>query len=170
MDEKALTTRIADGDKTALREAYDAFGREMYMFALTLTKGNEPNAEDILQECFVRVWENRRKLEAVQSLKGYLFRMLRNIFLNLKRTEDREMKRRSQLIVEAPSDSDIDIEALNREIDGLPEEQRQVLVLRIWGEMTLAQTAEVLGIPENTASSRYRYALNKLRDGLGDRS
>ena len=45
----------------------------------------------------------------------------------------------------------------------LPEEQREVVVLRIWGEMTLAEVALVLDVPENTVASRYRYALNRMR-------
>ena len=46
----------------------------------------------------------------------------------------------------------------------LPEDQRQVVVLHVWGEFTFSQTAEVLGISSNTAASRYRYALANLRE------
>ena len=55
MDETTLAQSIASGDKTALRAVYEAYGREMFMFALTLTRGNQADAEDVLQECFVRV-------------------------------------------------------------------------------------------------------------------
>lgn len=165
MDEQELTTRIASGDTAALRETYDACARELFMFALTLTKGNEADAEDVLQECFVRVWENRRRLTPGGSLRGYLFTALRNIFLNLRRTESREMKRRSRL-VEGPPDAEADVDEINKALDVLPEEQREVVVLRIWGELTLAETAGVLGIPEGTAASRYRYAIAKLRQQL----
>jgi RNA polymerase sigma-70 factor (ECF subfamily) len=60
------------------------------------------------------------------------------------------------------------VEELNirRALAKLPEDQRQVTVLHIWGGLTFAQTAEVLGINANTAAARYRYALAKLRDSL----
>ena len=138
------------------------------MFALTLTRGNQADAEDALQECFVRMWENRSKLSSVGFLRGYLFRMLRNIFLNMRRTESREMERRSRLVVEGPSDSDVDAEAIDDALTELPEEQRQVVVLKVWGRLTLAQVGEALGISPNTVASRYRYALDKLRQQLGD--
>ena len=168
MDEKTLPHSIASGDKAALRQAYEAYGREMYMFALTLTKGNNTNADDALQECFVRVWQSRDKLASVTSLRGYLFTMLRNTFLNLRRTESRETDRRSRLIVEGPSGSDVDAEAIDKALNALPEEQRQVVVLKVWGGLTLAEAGQALGIPANTAASRYRYALGKLRECLGE--
>ncbi|MEW6357212.1 MAG: RNA polymerase sigma factor [Planctomycetota bacterium] len=168
MDETMLAQSIASGDKVALRNAYETYGREMYMFALTLTKGNGADADDVLQDCFVRLWENRGKLVSVNSLRGYLFKMVRNIFLNLRRGESREIERRSRLIAEGPSDSEVDVEAINNALSALPEEQRQVVVLRIWGRLTLAEAAEALGIPSNTVASRYRYALDKLRQQLGD--
>ena len=70
----------------------------------------------------------------MNSLRGYLFRMLRNIFLNFRRTEARETQRRSRLIVDGPSDRGIDTEAIEEALRDLPEEQMQVVVLRIWGD------------------------------------
>jgi RNA polymerase sigma-70 factor (ECF subfamily) len=55
---------------------------------------------------------------------------------------------------------------LRRALQALPEDQRQVVVLHVWGELTLSQVAEVIGISANTAASRYRYALTKLRDAM----
>ena len=49
---------------------------------------------------------------------------------------------------------------------GLPAEQQEVVTLKIWGELTFAEIAEVLGIPANTAASRYRLALETLRRRL----
>ena len=57
-----------------------------------------------------------------------------------------------------------DLEAALRE---LPEEQREVVLLRVWGEMTLGEAAQVLAVPLNTAASRYRYAVAKLRQRFG---
>jgi RNA polymerase sigma-70 factor (ECF subfamily) len=50
----------------------------------------------------------------------------------------------------------------------LPEDQRTVLVLKVWGGLTFPQIADALSIPANTAASRYRYALDKLRTLLAE--
>jgi len=171
MNESDLTTRIASGDKEALREAYELCSRELYMFARALTNRNLSDAEDVLQECFVRVWERRRHLGSVRNLRAYLFTTLRNVYLNFARSESREMKRRAEsagLVVTGPPDDPVAAERLDQALDTLPEEQRQVVVLKVWGGLTLAEIAGVLDESENTVASRYRYGLNKLRKLLGD--
>jgi DNA-directed RNA polymerase specialized sigma24 family protein len=55
---------------------------------------------------------------------------------------------------------------LRRALCGLPEDQRQVVVLHLWGEFTFLQIADILTIGANTAASRYRYALAKLRQAM----
>jgi RNA polymerase sigma-70 factor, ECF subfamily len=57
-------------------------------------------------------------------------------------------------------------QAVEAALQRLPEAQREVLVLRIWGELSFPQVAETLSISANTAASRYRYALSKLRESL----
>ena len=55
---------------------------------------------------------------------------------------------------------------LRHAVQALPDDQREVIVLHVWGELTFSQIADVLGISANTAASRYRYAIAKLRDAL----
>jgi RNA polymerase sigma-70 factor (ECF subfamily) len=55
---------------------------------------------------------------------------------------------------------------LRRALGALPDDQREVIVLHIWGELTFSQISELLGISSNTVASRYRYALGKLRDAM----
>jgi RNA polymerase sigma-70 factor (ECF subfamily) len=176
MNDSDLTTRIATGDKGALREAYDLCGRDMLLFARALTNGNLPDAEDCLQECFIRVWEGRRHLAEVRNIRAYLFTTLRNVFLNHQRAEAREMRRRADraempgLVLAGPADERIEPARLDKALTALPLEQRQVVILKVWGGLTLAEIAGVLDEPENTVASRYRYGLDKLRRLLGDAS
>lgn len=171
MNDSDLTARIASGDRGALREAYDLCARELFMFARALTNGNLSDAEDVLQECFIRVWEGRGAPRAIRNIRAYLFTTVRNVYLNLVRRELREMKRRADsagLIVAGPPNDPIEAEKLDRALAWLPEEQRQVVVLKVWGGLTLAEIAGVLDESQNTVASRYRYGLNKLRKSLGD--
>ena len=58
--------------------------------------------------------------------------------------------------------------AIEDALRDLPTEQAEVLALKIWGELTFPQIAEALDIPPNTAASRYRYAISKLRETLAE--
>lgn len=122
--------------------------------------GNRAAAEDVLHQVFL-------KLLAMEQLpaepRPYLFKAVRNRALNAMRSSARLSSLEAQEWLVKPHgmvEAGLEIERVMRE---LPAEQREVVVLRIWGEMTLAEVALVLEIPENTVSSRYRYALNRLR-------
>ena len=62
----------------------------------------------------------------------------------------------------------LDARALQRALSELPEEQREVVTLKIEGQLAFAEISQVLRISQNTAASRYRYALEKIRTALGD--
>ncbi len=127
------------------------------------------DAEDIVQEAFVRFW---RKQHSVQN-RALLFAAVRSIALDLLRKDARRARREAAVVAEsadsvAPTfDSVTDTQrALAVAVDGLPAEQREVLVMKIWNELTFADIAAVLGISHNTAASRYRYALGALKKNL----
>src|SRR5213595_3411896 len=99
------------------------------------------DAEDIVQEAFVRFW---RKQHDVAN-RGLLYATVRSIALDF---EDESQR------------------ALVAALDLLPREQREVLVMKIWNELTFAEIASALEISQNTAASRYRYALAALKKNL----
>lgn len=173
MNNSDLAIKAAAGDKVALREIYEQCRRELFLFARTLANGNLADAEDVLQECLLRVWKCRRDLAAVRNIRSYLFTTLRNVFLNFVRSRSREARKRAErpnepgLIVSGPPDDPWAPDELGKALGSLPEEQRQAVVLKIWGELTFAEIAQVLDVPEKTAASRYRYAIQKLKKSLG---
>ena len=174
MEHNRTIQLLAAGDRSALQTLYEHYGPRLFMFGLRLTAGNEPEAEDLVQDCFVRIWSKRRTLRAVESVRGYLFKSLRNIFLNQQRKTGRERQRGRDytatltLVTEGARSCPITADELNEALSALPEEQKEAAILRVWGEMTFAEMGQTLGISENTAASRYRYALGKLRYQLGD--
>ena len=127
------------------------------------------DAEDIVQEAFVRFWRKQHDI----SNRGLLYATVRSIALDFLRRDSRRARRES--IVVSESDQTVqplfEIEdesqrALVAALDVLPNEQREVLVMKIWNELTFADIANVLGISQNTAASRYRYALAALKKNL----
>jgi RNA polymerase sigma-70 factor, ECF subfamily len=167
----AIVSRIAAGDEQAFAALYDQFAGRLVRAAFGML-GRREDAEDAVQEVFWTVSRSRKCLVGVQDMTAYLF-------ASLRRAVARCAKRRAF----AKRDCDVVIDelpALNagQDLSGgygnqlecalasLPMRQRQVVVLKIDGDLTFAQIAEVLGVSINTASSRYRYALQKLRDSL----
>jgi RNA polymerase sigma-70 factor, ECF subfamily len=129
------------------------------------------DAEDIVQEAFVRFWRHQRRLGGEPL--GLVLVSIRRAACDLARREQRRSRREESVeddagIFETLGEHDDRRIAIEQALQGLPEEQRQVLVLKIWGERTFEQIGADLGIPANTAASRYRYALLALRKNLTD--
>jgi RNA polymerase sigma-70 factor (ECF subfamily) len=131
------------------------------------------DAEDIVQDGFVRFWRARDRAD---DPVGYLFACVRRAALDWLRGRRRrsfreERAARSEstepLLLSAPERAERR-EAIEAALTRLPEDQRTVLVLKVWGGLTFSQIAEALDIPVNTAASRHRYALARLRELLSE--
>jgi RNA polymerase sigma-70 factor (ECF subfamily) len=127
------------------------------------------DAEDIVQDAFVKFW---RRNHNVQN-RGLLYATVRSTALDLIRRDSRRARREQEAIADLDQTvepqfrmEDESQRALAAAIDRLPHEQREVLVMKIWNELTFAEIAEALGISQNTAASRYRYALSALKKDL----
>jgi RNA polymerase sigma-70 factor (ECF subfamily) len=131
------------------------------------------DAEDVVQDAFVRFWPRHRQ---VADAKAYLYRCVKRCAADFRRAEGRRQVREQTAAkgTEATSGPLFlrDPETAERQarievaLWQLPIEQREVIVLRIWADLTFAQISEVLGAPVNTVASRYRYALSTLRGEL----
>jgi RNA polymerase sigma-70 factor, ECF subfamily len=127
------------------------------------------DAEDIVQDAFVKFW---RRNHNVQN-RALLYATVRSTALDLIRRDSRRARREREALADVEQTIEpqfrIDDEsqrALAAAIERLPHEQREVLVMKIWNELTFAEIAEALAISQNTAASRYRYALTALKKDL----
>jgi RNA polymerase sigma-70 factor (ECF subfamily) len=123
---------------------------------------------------FVKVARNPGLLAGVRDERAFLLRLAHNQAIDLIRRRGARERTREQLaeemaVVFAPTaepDEQAFREALTVALGQLPEEQRAVVHLKLWGKLTFEGIAEVLQIPPNTAASRYRYGVDKLREQL----
>lgn len=147
----------------------DEHGAALVLFARQWVR-SQADAEDLVQEAFVRFWRSR---DRVTEPLGYLYACVRRCALDWQRGH-RRRTRREQAAARPESESlFLDPVAhverrtlIEAALSAVPDDQREVLVMKIWGGLTFPQIAEALGIPANTAASRYRYALARLHQAL----
>jgi RNA polymerase sigma-70 factor (ECF subfamily) len=151
-----------------IERLYEALGPPLLAYARSIVY-DAAEAEDAVQQVFLNLISTRRAALPDEP-RPYLFRAVRNACLNRRRSSARELARREALPMFVAGNGLADASAvLEDALRELPDEQREVVILRVWGELTLEAAAQVLDIPMNTAASRYRYALAKLRRRLGVR-
>ena len=151
---------------------YDSHARALYRFLMSLT-ASEPDTRDLLQDLFVK--PARHPGPAPHDPQAYLFRAARNGFIDLVKRRDRRIKvmicyqneQEPAPLAESEGATMLDpAPAIAHALACLPEEQRAVVHLKIWENLTFARIGEILTIPANTAASRYRYAMDRLRQIL----
>jgi RNA polymerase sigma-70 factor (ECF subfamily) len=153
-------------DGKTLEGQVERYGREMMLYALTLTRHRE-DAEDVLQEALARIFA--KQPSGILNWKAYLFRAVRNAALNGIRRRGRAARREAGAVCGffiEPASRQEELEALNGALAGLADEQREVVVMKVWGGLTFDQIAQTVGIPRDTAASRYRYAMEALKEKM----
>ena len=153
-----------------LERLYDVHAQALFAYLLNFTR-DEQDTRDALQEIFVKLANNPELLHDVRDERAFLIRLARNAAIDLMRRRASRQKHHDRFAVENISifaeSADPDAEAFPRELSAalgeLPSEQREVMHLKLWEGLTFDQIAFVLEISPNTAASRYRYGLDKLR-------
>lgn len=144
---------------------YRQHGSALLLFASAIT-GERSRAQDTVHQVFLKLIENGNLRHAV-DVKAYLFACVRNAALNHMKAREREVAIDDESAwFASPNRGDAEELNLRRALCALPDDQRQVTILHVWGELTFSQIGDLLGISTNTAASRYRYALVKLRQAM----
>lgn len=151
------------------REWFNEWGDRFLLFARQQAR-SLAEAEDILQESFVQIWTKRDRLSAIEP--GLVFQQIRRTAINRARQDMRRRAREESYAIEqepvfCPEEGSGLSEGLEEALSKLPLDQREVLVLKVWGEQTFESIGNSLEISPNTAASRYRYGLEHLRRLLG---
>ena len=154
-----------DGNTAEIEFLYRQHGPALLLFAHAIT-GERGRAQDAVHQVFLKLIE-KGSLRQVADKKAYLFACTRNAALNDSKLRDRNAPLETDSAWFSPPDRDYAGEQnLRRALEALPHDQRQVIVLHIWGELTFSQISDLLDLSSNTVASRYRYALAKLRDSM----
>lgn len=164
---KALNQRLADGEPEAFAEWYDAVSGSVYHYLLTQTASSQ-DAADLLQNTFVRLFRYRDKLRQVTNLRAYAFCLARNEWARWAQQRQREVPREVwepwfEPVAKSAADETLDLEVLQQALRRLEPEQREVVELKTYGQLTFQEIADVVQRPVGTVATWYRRAIEQLQ-------
>lgn len=151
----------------AFQKIYDAFCKPLYRFALSYMNDSF-EAEEIVQDVFLRLWEKRDEVDEQKSLKSFLYRITVNKIFNVlkhrivKRKYDQHLLNIDQVTDETP-ESSIQFQELNKKLEHLltklPDQQRSIFILSRWQGLSNAEIAQNLNLSARTVENQiYRAA------------
>lgn len=172
MEEKhfhACMRKIKDGDKSALREIYEEYIGYIHSIVFQVVL-NKEDAEDVTSEFFIKLWKLADTYRSGRGHRAWLAVIARNMAIDLLRKNRREIpvedfadsvsENASIGDVEGDVISDISLKAA---LDTLKPEEREIVNMKIMGELTFQEIADILRQPLGTVTWRYQNAIGKLR-------
>ncbi len=176
MEEQSIIRRLQQGDHQALAWLYERHKEAVYRTALAMTR-DENAAEDILQECFIRLYTYAASLDPDRPLRPWLYRVTLNLVRDWSRKRllahplEELMEWIGTLANPLPSlegmmEHNETLTLVRQVIAALPAPHREVVVLFYLEELSTEEIAETLDIPVGTVKSRLHYARRRLRESL----
>jgi RNA polymerase sigma-70 factor, ECF subfamily len=178
--EKYLVREIQNGDYRAFRTLFDIYYSDLVKYARTFVHSDE-DAEDLVQDFFVRLWEQPSLLAATVSLKGYMYRSVYNSCINLitrkhlifRNLESETISQLEGLLLSDRKDSPETglltaelADAIKKAVDLLPVACSKIFLMSREESYTNREIAHELKIAENTVKVQIHRALSKLREEL----
>lgn len=184
-----LMLAFGAGDAAAFEELVARHKRGLFNFLLRSVH-NQSRAEELLQEVFLRVIRAKDRYQRTAKFTTWIYTIARNLCVDesrrqkFRKTIPLEAKRRGRgeelglSVLDVTDSGEVGTDAASEAptirarvaaaIDNLPDDQREVFIMRQFGGLSFKQIGEAVGAPENTVKSRMRYALEKLRGDLQD--
>lgn len=170
--EELIRKAIMSGDAGAFDLIWKEYGQMLFGMMLSMLCSYH-DAEEALQDVFLKIARNKDGIAGAKNMSGYIYTIAKNEALDFmkKRKKVPEPTDPAQFwLVPAEEKKSFNDESI--QITGalaeLPEEQRTVIVMKIYRDMTFDNIAEAMNISLSTATSRYRYGMEKLKVILGE--
>jgi RNA polymerase sigma-70 factor (ECF subfamily) len=185
--DETLMLRYQQGDRAAFAILVRRHQQPLYNFALRQVRAQEV-AEEVVQEVFVRVVQNVHDFKHEARFTTWVYTIARNLCIDHLRKralrkhpsldEARGEEGEGPTLGEQTADprASVEREATGTElrqrialaVEKLPEDQREVFLMREVANLPFKEIAEITGVPENTVKSRMRYALERLQEALAE--
>lgn len=173
--------RILKGDKDGLKDIYEAYAQYIYAVILRILQ-NKENAEDVTADFFIKMWDLAERYKGGNGHKAWMTTIARNMAIDSLRLKKREVLNedipdiagdneetafkntssygQAESEVEAEVVGNMSVEEV---LSVLKDNERQIINMKVLGDMTFQEIADVLGIPLGTVTWRYQNAMKKLR-------
>ncbi len=157
-----------------IEELYERHGESLYRYLLFLL-GSAEDAEDVLQETFGRFARYDLRWRLIRDHRAFVFRVARNEANRFLRRKVGRREAEAMIMTGAPNGFATvfvvpdapSLALLLGRVDDLPVEQQEAVYLKVFDGLTFKEIGSVCGVSANTAASRYRYGIEKLREALG---
>ena len=168
-----VLNNLKKGDKAALEFLYKRYYSKLYGFVKTF-RLKHVSPDDIVQQTFLRIWENRRLLKEGVPFERQLYTIAKNIVLNLLKREKRSTSLEDLMVLEAPLEDDMGdgpekeqmLERLRQKISEMPARRREIFELHKFNGLSYLEISDKLKISQHTVASHLQLAINFLRKEL----
>jgi len=169
-----LLANVADGDRAAFEELHRRYARSVLGIALRRI-GDRGRAEDATQDTFASIWRSASRFDPARGeATSWLYTVARNAMVDgLRRRREPPVDEAPDLPATGPGPEETAERGwvawrVHRALQSLPEQERSLVELAYWGELSQSEIADYLGVPLGTVKTRTRSALRRLADELGD--
>lgn len=175
-DNNVLIDALKNGDEKAYAYLIDTYHHKLCVYANSLVK-NIYSAEDIVQNVFIKVWEQRTRLKSDHALKSFLYKLVYNEFIDLYRKnqslfslEKSYYDALNSIVFEDDSESfQRVLNVVNKEIQNLPPKCKEVFILSKKEGLTNIEIAEHLDVSVKTVEAQITKAFSILRTSLEEK-
>ena len=165
--DELIRAAIMAGDPGAFDLIWDEYGKMLFGMMLSMLCSHH-DAEEVLQDVFVKIARNKESIAEAKKLGGYLYSMARNEAFSFRKRASKVPQPTDPadfwlLPAKVEANFGDEVVQIATALEQLPEEQRTVIVMKVYKDMTFQEISDVLAVSLNTAASRYRYGMEKLR-------
>lgn len=173
MSDLHIWGRIVAGDVAALRVLHDKYYHLLWLWISKYTQ-DQTLADELVSDCFIKLWENRRQIHIEKSLKSYLYRMLYNQLISQLRKAKREIVTSAEQLPDIPDEAVLNSQdyyvELYRTIQKIPGQRRKILELAVFDSLSYKEIAARLDISVNTVKTQMGRAYQFLKEELDPNS
>jgi RNA polymerase sigma-70 factor (ECF subfamily) len=173
-DDALILELLQNGDSTGYRALFDKYYKMLCIQAFFLLK-NESESEDLVQDIFIKFWQERKFDAVQQSLGSYLSVAVKNRALNVLKKKGRDEQKEKDYTIQAALTEQLnplEIKELTNKVgaavDKLPEQCRQIFELVFIEGKKYQEAADITGVSINTVKTQLQRAFSKLRESLRD--
>jgi RNA polymerase sigma-70 factor (ECF subfamily) len=175
--EKELAEDVKGNKAGAFDELYRTYSIRLYRFALSILKSTE-DAEEVVQNTFFKIWEQREKIQSSQALKAYIFTIAYHIIIDLMRSRMKEKKYREAILKKATINYDIEesiefgdlLDRIDTIVKDLPPRKLEIYQLSRINHLSHNEIAHKLGISIKTVENGITFSMNFIRKRLQENS